>query len=104
MSSKKADLSAEALLREAQLQTRAIWNLGIWLRAAASLAVIGLILAWWGFGMNAGLIRGVFGIILALAGAAAALIIKTGRDRGRKNVEKILEAAEAARKQNTAKQ
>ncbi len=94
MKQQTSEMSSEALLREAKLQTEAIWRLGVWMRAAASLAVIGLILAWWGLGMSGGLVRGVFGVILALAGAAAALTIKAGRDHGKQNVERILKAAE----------
>ena len=81
------------LIREAQMQMDAIRRLGNWQRGCLSIAVIGVILAVNGFYMNAGTLRGVFGIILAVCFFAMALVIWTGRKNGKENVKKILEAA-----------
>ena len=82
-----------ALILEAKLQTDALQRLGVWLRAAASLAVIGLLIAWWGFQMGAGLAAGILGVILTVVAGAAAFIIRQGRENGKKNVQRILKAA-----------
>ncbi|WP_432631077.1 hypothetical protein [Brotaphodocola sp.] len=81
------------LIKEAQMQVDALRRLGNWQRGCLSIAVIGVILAVNGFYMNAGTLRGVFGIILAVLFSAMALVIWTGRKNGKKNVKKILEAA-----------
>lgn len=81
------------LMEEARLQTQALFWLGVWKRAALSLMVVGLVLAWWGIFLSAGIIRGVLGIAIALAGGAAASIIRRGLVHGKKNVEQILKAA-----------
>ena len=85
----------QVLIEEAKMQTDAINRLGIWLRAALSLMAVGLLLAWRGLGMGAGSLRGVSGIAVAIAGAAAAVIIRQGRNNGKKNVERILNSAGA---------
>lgn len=92
---KKQTLSKQtnALILEAKLQTDALQRLGVWLRAAASLAVIGLLIAWWGFQMGAGLAAGILGVILTVVAGAAAFIIRQGRENGKKNVQRILKAA-----------
>ena len=81
------------LIEEARLQTQALFWLGVWKRAALSLMAVGLVLAWWGIFLSAGIIRGVLGIAIALAGGAAARIIRRGMVHGKKNVEQILKAA-----------
>lgn len=80
-------------MEEARLQTQALFWLGIWKRAALSLMVVGLVFAWWGIFLSAGIIREVLGIAIALIGGAAALIIRRGLVHGKKNVEQILKAA-----------
>lgn len=87
----------QALLQEARLQTDALYRLGNWYRLSLSLAVIGLLLAWWGLGMDAGLMRGVSGILLTVASGTAAFLIGLGRSRGKENVERMLKAVEAER-------
>lgn len=82
-----------ALIQEAKLQMDALQRLGVWLRTAASLMVIGLLIAWWGFQMGAGIFVGILGVILALVAGTAAFIIRRGRENGKKNVKRILKAA-----------
>lgn len=84
-----------ALLEEARLQMDALRRLGNWMRAAASLAVTGVLAAWWGLALGAGPARGVFGILLAAVAGPAAGIIWYGRNRGRRNVRHILAEAKA---------
>ena len=81
------------LIREAQMQMDALRRLGNWQRGCLSAGVIGVFLAVNGFYMNVGTLRGVFGIILAVLSFASAFVIWTGRQNGKKNVKKILEAA-----------
>ena len=76
------------LIKEAQMQMDALRRLGNWQRGCLSIAVIGVILAVNGFYMNAGTLRGVFGIIFS----AMAIVIWTGRKNGKENVKRILEA------------
>jgi len=95
-SSKKQMMSSDnrsILMEEARLQTQALFWLGIWKRAALSVMAAGLVLAWWGLVLSAGIIRGVLGIAIAFAGGAAASIIRRGMVHGKKNVEQILKAA-----------
>ncbi|WP_428379113.1 hypothetical protein [Olsenella sp. Marseille-QA0557] len=85
--------SKKDLVREAQLQTNAIQQLSAWLRLACSLLVIGIIVAYWGFSMGGGTGFGVLGIVLAVLGGIAALVLKIGTNNARRNVEAILDAA-----------
>ena len=93
MKKQTSSKQTNALILEAKLQTDALQRLGVWLRAAASLAVIGLLIAWWGFQMGAGLAAGILGVILTVVAWAAAFIIRQGRENGKKNVQRILKAA-----------
>lgn len=81
------------LIREAQMQMDALRRLGNWQRGCLSAGVIGVFLVVNGFYMNVGTLRGVFGIILAVLSFASAVVIWIGRQNGKKNVKKILEAA-----------
>ncbi len=93
MKKQTSSKQTNALILEAKLQTDALQRLGVWLRAAASLAVIGLLIAWWGFQMGAGLAARILGVILTVVAGAAAFIIRQGRENGKKNVQRILKAA-----------
>ena len=93
MKKQTSSKQTNALILEAKLQTDALQRLGVWLRAAASLAVIGLLIAWWGFQMGAGLAAGILGIILTVVAGTVAFIIRQGRENGKKNVQRILKAA-----------
>ena len=64
MKKQTSSKQTNALILEAKLQTDALQRLGVWLRAAASLAVIGLLIAWWGFQMGAGLAAGIWFIFV----------------------------------------
>ena len=81
------------LIREAQMQMDALRRLGNWQRGCLSAGVIGVFLVVNGFYMNVGTLRGVFGIILAVLSFASAVVIWIGRQNGKMNVKKILEAA-----------
>ena len=69
------------LIKEAQMQMDALRRLGNWQRGCLSIAVIGVILAVNGFYMNAGTLRGVFGIILAVLFSAMAKKWKREREK-----------------------
>lgn len=89
-----SDVRKEHLLNEARMQTKALHRLGVWKRAALSLAVIGIILIYTGAGDEGNILREVFGFISAVSAGGAALLIHIGQRHGKKNVERILNAAE----------
>ncbi len=80
------------LIKEAKMQTEALMRLGVWQRLALSPA-IGALLAYTGIVTSPDLLRGVSGIAIALLSGGAALLIHTGRKKGKKNVGAILKAA-----------
>ena len=81
------------LIKEAKMQTEALMRLGVWQRLSLSLAAIGALLAYTGIVTSPDLLRGVSGIAIALLSGGAALLIHTGRKKGKKNVGAILKAA-----------
>lgn len=89
-----SDERKECLLAEARMQTKALHRLGVWKRAALSLAVIGIILMYTGIGAETNLLREVFGLIFTVSAGSAALVIHIGQKHGKRNVEHILKAAE----------
>lgn len=88
------DMDRERLIREARMQTRALQRIGVWKRAALSVAVVGILLIYTGMTQEVNILRGVFGGIITVSGGAAALLIHIGYRNGKKNVERILEAAQ----------
>lgn len=87
------DEKKEFLIKEAKMQTEALLRLGVWQRLALSAAAIGVLLAYTEAVISPDLLRGVFGASLAILSGGAALLIHTGRKKGKKNVEAILKAA-----------
>jgi len=82
------------LLREAQMQAKALQRIGVWRRAAMSVAVVGILLAYTGFVPEINILRGVLGIVITVLGGGVAFLIHIGYKNGKKNVEHILEAAQ----------
>lgn len=88
-------IQANILLKEAAQQKHALEQLACWMRNAMILSSCAVALAWWGLtgtGIRFGL--GIFGIVLAIAGAGCAALIGLGIRNGRRNVAHILQAAE----------
>lgn len=90
-----SDAERTMLIQEAKMQTEALMRLAIWRRAALSLMTLGILLSFWSFVIQIHILRGVFGIVCAAAAGGAAFLISVGRRNGKRNVEKILKAAEA---------
>jgi len=82
------------LIQEAKMQTKALQRIGVWRRAAWSVMVVGILLAYTGFLPEIHILKGIFGIVTAILGGSAALLIHIGYQNGKKNVEHILEAAQ----------
>ena len=88
------EIQKDYLIREAEMQARALQRIGVWRRAAMSVAVVGILLAYTGFVPEMHILRGVFGIVITILGGGVALLIHTGYKNGKKNVEHILEAVQ----------
>lgn len=88
-----SDWGTEELMREARLQTEAIQRLDVWLRLGYSAMAVGFLLGWWGLCGQGGVGLGILGVVLLVLGAVAALVLKVGTTRARKNVSHILAAA-----------
>ncbi len=82
------------LIQEASMQARALKRISIWRRGALSLTGIGILLTYMGFVTEINILRGVFGIVLAVVGGGIALLIHIGYKNGKKNVEHILKAVQ----------
>lgn len=85
-----SDIEKNQLILEAKMQTKALQRLGVWKRAALSLAAIGILLIYTGFFMETNILRGVLGILITAVFGSAARFIQVGRRHGIKNVENIL--------------
>ena len=84
----------EFLIREAKMQTEALQRIGVWRRLALSVMVIAGLAAYMGFTQDLNILRGVFGIVIAVVSGGAAFLIRTGEKNGKRNVERILKAVE----------
>lgn len=85
--------SREDLVREAQLQTKAIQRLYVYLRIGYSLDAIGFLLAYWGFYGGGPESAGPVGIICLVIGVPVSVLFKLGTIGARRNVAHILKAA-----------
>lgn len=85
--------SREDLVREAQLQTRAIQRLYVYLRIGYSLDAIGFLLAYWSFYGGGPAWAGPVGIICLVVGVPVSILFKLGTMGARRNVAHILKAA-----------
>ena len=91
-----SEAEKEMLVREAKMQTEALIRLGTWRRMALSFMALGILLAFWSFTAQVNILRGVFGIVVAVLAGGIAFLIHTGRNNGKKNVENILKAVSEA--------
>lgn len=82
------------LLREAEMQMRALKTIRKWLAIAIGFSTIGGAMAYWGFaGAVSHVIVGSLGIFLAVVSLLCALVINYGMRNGQRNVRRILELA-----------
>ncbi|MGN0056084.1 MAG: hypothetical protein ACI360_06610 [Atopobiaceae bacterium] len=96
--------SQDAMLKEADAQTRAIMRLETYQRAAYSVVAIGVLLMLWGFVGSSDFGYGIAGIVCVILGVPAAAILHTGIDHGKKNVEKILKDYDIVHGRNTTEE
>lgn len=86
----------EVLCIEAQMQTKMIKNLMKWFRFLLGLSATGIVLMWWGIDNGrVHIIAEISGILFIIICLASACIIAKGVRNGRKNIAKILLAAES---------
>ena len=79
------------LVAEARAQTLALQRLQTWLRLAYAMVAIGVLVAYWGFAENGGMVAGVIGIVFGVIAIAITIVLRVGIDHGRKNVNAMLE-------------
>ena len=83
-------------LKEIEFQTQMLNNLKRWIRNLVILSSIGVALAYWGLGIQSGMLYTVFGVIgvmVSIVCVVLCVIIGLGFKRGRENVDKIIKAA-----------
>ena len=84
--------SQQDILKEASMQSAALARLGVWRRLAYSLVAIGFIVGMWG--MNASMaLAVVIGVTCLVLGGFASVVLTVGTNRGKRNVEAMLESA-----------
>lgn len=91
-------LEKQSLLAEAKMQMKALNRINGWKRLAIIVSMVGGAIAYAGItGTPSNLFSGILGIVLTLAGAAAAVATGQGLKNGRRNVEKIIHVIEESR-------
>ena len=85
------------LVNEARAQTLAIQRLQVWLRLAYAVLAVAVLLGYWGFFENGGLVAGVVGAVLGVVVLFVIIVLRTGISHGRQNVNAMLEQLEAMR-------
>lgn len=90
------ELNRTELIKEAEMQSKALKTISRWRAIAMLVASVGVLLAYLGFTASPlHLFCGIVGIVLILLGAFAAVTFNVGIHNGRQNVERILDAAKA---------
>ena len=84
------------LVKEARAQTLALQRLQVWLRLAYAFLAGGVLLGYWGFAEGGGLWAKILGIVIAVLSFAVVVILRTGIDHGRRNVNAMLDELERA--------
>ena len=86
------------LVDEARAQTLAIQRLQVWLRLGYAVLAVAVLLAYWGFGDDAGdhaaalaVVAGVIGVALGVLTLAVVIVLRVGITHGRQNVNAMLE-------------
>lgn len=83
----------EALLQEAQMQTKALATIRKWFLGAMGISALGMLITYFGYaGSTPHTVMSVFGIILTVISTMAAGVINFAIRNGRNNVQKILDA------------
>ena len=82
-------------LKEIEFQTQMLNNLKKWIRNLIILSSIGIILAYWGLGVQSKMPFTVFGVAGVIISVILCVVIGLGIKRGRANVDKILQLVKA---------
>lgn len=85
------------LVNEARAQTLALQRLQVWLRLGYAILSAAVLLAYWGFAENGGMVAGVVGVILGILTFVVVMILRMGIGNGRRNVNAMLEELEASK-------
>lgn len=86
--------TTDPLVVEARAQTLALQKLQLWLRLAYSVLALSVLLAAWGVSEGGGTAATIAGAVLSLLALACVLVLRTGIDHGRKNVNAMLATLE----------
>ena len=90
-----AGLSAGQLMQEAKQQSQALKTIGRWRTIGFVVAAVGAVLLYNGLtGAGRSIPLIAIGTVIVAAGMAAAILCDMGIRNGRRNVEKILDAAQ----------
>ena len=84
--------TSNPLVKEARAQTLAIQQLQIWLRLAYSALAIAVLMGYWGFTDGKSLPLGIVGVVIGVVSLVVIIVLRTGINNGRRNVEAMLEA------------
>lgn len=91
----KRKLSATELIEEAKRQSTALKMIGRWRTIGFIISAVGALLLYRGVSAGGGnLVLTVVGLVIAAGGLTAAVLCDLGIRNGRRNVEKILKAAQ----------
>ena len=84
-------LTRKNMAEEARKQTEALRTIGMWRTGALALSAAGVAAAYAGLGGAVkSLPLGSFGLLMAVVGFGAALVLNLGIRNGKRNVKKIL--------------
>ena len=99
-----AGLSAGQLMQEAKRQSEALKMIGRWRTIGFVVAAVGAVLLYNGLtGVGRSIPLIVLGTVVVAVGMAAAILCDMGIRNGRRNVEKILDAAQGESSQRAPK-
>ena len=99
-----AGLSAGQLMQEAKRQSEALKMIGRWRTIGFVVAAVGAVLLYNGLtGAGRSIALIVLGTVVVAVGMAAAILCDMGIRNGRRNVEKILDAAQGESSQRAPK-
>ena len=91
----KRKLSATELIEEAKRQSTALKMIGRWRTIGFIISAVGALLLYRGVSAGGGnMVLTVVGLVIAAGGLTAAVLCDLGIRNGRRNVEKILKAAQ----------
>lgn len=94
----------ESLMIEAKMQTAALKKINVWKKLAIVASTIGVVIAYACLSATPShLFPGILGIFLMVLGFAAAAVLNLGLKNGRRNVERMICAIDAGRKEESDK-